>query len=215
MMQKHFRKKPPAGDEAGANGDNGCIASRSAPQKMALSFDPDEEGPTVKIKKKKKRSHALPPASNGPLPVAPAPSTGTSGTYSVGFLQKLRASQDMLRRSYDPECWESSARRRHSAAATEMYNLDYEKTTRPETSPLRRRPHSSRPLPRSAPADGEDGEGGLGMEALRESLSSRASKRLAEAIEFSATQSPASPLSQHEDDDQVLYDSLHEDDEDS
>lgn len=113
MMQKHFRKKPPAGDEAGANGDNGCIASRSAPQKMALSFDPDEEGPTVKIKKKKKRSHALPPASNGPLPVAPAPSTGTSGTYSVDFLQKLRASQRM--RTVEPEASAGDADISHSA----------------------------------------------------------------------------------------------------
>ena len=121
--------------------------------------------------------------------------------------EKLRNSQDMLRRSYDPESWESAARRRHSAAATEMYTLDYEKTSRPETSPPRRRPHSSRPLPRSAAAEGDDLEGGLGVDCLRESLSSRASKRLAEAIHFSAAQSPASPLSQEEEDDEVLYDS--------
>ena len=50
------------------------------------------------------------------------------------------------------------------------------------------------------------------LDALRESLSSRASKRLAEAIEFSATQSPASDLSprshrelDEEEEDGVLY----------
>jgi hypothetical protein len=99
-MQKRqqFKKKPPAGDETGANGDNGGGALRSAPQKVALSFDPDEEGPTVKIKKKKKRSQVLLPASQGAISAVPSP---LSGTYSVDFLQKLRASQHT--RTVDPE----------------------------------------------------------------------------------------------------------------
>jgi len=123
--------------------------------------------------------------------------------------EKLRQSYDGLRRSYDPESWETSTKRRHSAAATEMFNLDYEKTQRAETSPPRRRPQSSRPMPRTAASEEEEAGN---LDALRESLSSRASKRLAEAIEFSATQSPASDLSprshrelDEEEEDGVLY----------
>jgi len=123
--------------------------------------------------------------------------------------EKLRKSHDGLRRSYDPESWESISKRRHSAAETEMFTLDYEKTQRAETTPPRRRPQSSRPMPRTAASEGEEAGN---LDLLRESLSSRASKRLAEAIEFSATQSPASDLSprsnrgpEEEEEDEVLY----------
>jgi Leucine-rich repeat (LRR) protein len=123
--------------------------------------------------------------------------------------EKLRMSHDGLRRSYDPESWESISKRRHSAAETEMFTLDYEKTQRAETTPPRRRPQSSRPIPRTVASEGEEAGN---LDLLRESLSSRASKRLAEAIEFSATQSPASDLSprshrspEEEEEDEVLY----------
>ena len=115
---------------------------------------------------------------------------------------KLRDSRQRL--SYDPETWEHSVKRRHTAAETEMFSLDYETTNRAETSPARRRPQSSRPMLRAG--DTEGGDDMMSTEAMRESLSSRAGKRLAEAIEFSATQSPASPCSHDDaDNDEVLY----------
>ena len=83
-----LRKKPTGDDETSDT------LSRLAPRpplgKVVLSFDPDEEGPTVKIKKKKKRSHTLPAA---PPELPPSITAPTAGTYSADFLQKLRASQ--------------------------------------------------------------------------------------------------------------------------
>ena len=98
-MQKRpqFRKKPPA-DEGGAVAAAPSAPRPAAKKTVALSFDPDEEGPLLKIKKKKKRTHSALPALHDELPPAPASS---AGTYSVNFLQQLRASQHT--RTVEPE----------------------------------------------------------------------------------------------------------------
>ena len=89
----------------------------------------------------------------------------------------------------------SSRRAKPQSAETEMYTYEYEKATRAATSPQRRRPASSRPsVLNTVASDISEVGNAVGMEDLRESLSSRASRRLAEAMQFSATQSPVSPL---------------------
>jgi len=62
----------------------------SAAPKVSLSFDPDEEGPLVKLKKKKKKSHAVRErGSDAEQPLGLA--TGCS--YSAEYLQALRGQQ--------------------------------------------------------------------------------------------------------------------------
>ena len=115
-----------------------------------------------------------------------------------------------------------------------MLTLDYERTNRVATSPPRRRGQSAKHPPRSTSAAEADVGGGRGLditsyatigekggfvmdEMMRpttaESLSSRASKRLAEAIEFSATQSPASECEDEEDEADGAYEQDEQDDE--
>ena len=82
-----FRKK----GVSTAIADEGAAALRPAP-KVALSFDPDEEGAPIKIKKKKKRAHP-PPAAPPPVGDAAPALAPAAGTYSSGFLQQLRDAQ--------------------------------------------------------------------------------------------------------------------------
>lgn len=174
-----------------------------------------------------------PPTNRGPSACLsttkerPAPDAERVSTPSKGEYLTRTPSKDLLSRSIETlrqsQCRSSDGLRRHTAAEAEMISFDYEKSTlleRPgSASPLRRRAHSARPLTRGATAaslaDAVGGEDG-GVDAMRESLSSRASKRLAEAIHYSATQSPASsPRSacsslrgDGDDDDHVLFDDL-------